>query len=334
MTSEHQVRIAACHAARREEWEQTSRACDYATFFHTPIWADIFFRATRGRMVPMAEKVEFSDGTGAVIPMVCKKYLGGCFRLFSSMPAGTFGGWVSSDSLTETHARLLIERLCRIQDLVWRENPYDSVLTRMDVCGAVEDFTQVIDLRQGFPAAEARSDYAHRKAVKKAIEKGVSIAEASNSEQWEKYFLLYRSSRERWRKKKLQKNRGSRGYDWTMFEEIYRSTPEHRRLWLAYVNGTPVAGILCFYWNRHAVAWHGAAAAEYFECRPNNLLYEHAGRHAAGAGYHWFDCNPSGGFKGVVEFKEHLGAQKLRSRVVNRRSMLRGAAELLRGIIP
>lgn len=331
MTSNVPVRIAVRRAARREEWEEMCRACGYATFFHTPIWADIFVRTNGGRMAPATEKVEFNDGAVAIIPMVYKGYLGGCFRLYFSMPAGTFGGWLSADSLTKEHAYQLIACFQEIHDLVWRENPYDPLLASIDMRNTVDDFTQTIDLRQGFAVAEARSDNAHRKAVKKAYDNGVSIIEASNLEQWRSYFLLYEASRDRWKKKKLLRNRG---YDWTIFEEIYRSPPEHRRLWLAQVKGTPVAGILCFYWNRHAVAWHGAAAAEFFECRPNNLLYQYVGRHAAEAGYHWFDCNPSGGFKGVVEFKEHLGARKLRSRVVNNRSFFRRTAEVVKGIMP
>lgn len=325
------VRIVACHTAKQEEWEQISRACDYATFFHTPVWAEIFVRATGGRMVTAAEKVQFSDGAVAVLPLVYKQYPGNLLRLYWSMPAHTFGGWVSADSLTETHAHLLAARLLEIQDLVWRENPYDPLVTAIDLRHAAEDFTQTIDLRQGFAAAEARSDHAHRKAVKKAHEKGVTIIEASDIEQWKSYFSLYEASLDRWKKKRLLRNRG---YDWTLFDVIYRSPSEHRKLWLAQIDGTPVAGILCFYWNRHAVAWHGAGAAGSFGCRPNNLLYEHVARHAAGAGYHWFDCNPGGGFKGVVEFKEHLGAQKLRSRVINKRSLLRRTAEVLRSIVP
>jgi hypothetical protein len=324
------VSITASREATRCEWEQACRECSHATFFHTPHWADIFSAAGRGRVVPAAEMVEFSDGAAAVIPLLYKRHLSGAVRCYWSMPACTFGGWVSAHPLTEAHARLLCARLAGIGDLVWRENPYDSLLKEIDISDSFDDFTQTIDLRQGIAAAEKRADHAHRKAVRKARERGVVAVEASHVGQWESYFSLYESSRRRWRERKLPLNRG---YDRTFFDLLCRSPVEHRTLWLAEIEGAPVAGILCFYWNRHAVAWLGAGAAEYFDCRPNNLLYEHAVRHAAGAGYHWFDCNPSAGFKGVVEFKEHLGAQKVRSRVINRRSFPRRAAESLRSLI-
>jgi lipid II:glycine glycyltransferase (peptidoglycan interpeptide bridge formation enzyme) len=244
------------------------------------------------------------------------------------MPAHTFGGWVSETSLTKEHARQLAACLFTMRDLVWRENPYDPVLGSIEIVNGAYDFTQTIDLRQGFAAAKMRSDYSHRRAVRAAVENGVSIVEASNADQWQNYFSLYKASQERWGRRNLFKGRG---YDRALFRAIYESPAEHRKLWLAHVNGTPVAGTLCFYWNRHAVSWSSAGDAEFFKkFRPNDLLIDHVVRHAAETGYDWYDCNPSAGLKGVVEFKEHIGAQKIRSRIINNRSLLRRAAEYLR----
>ncbi len=67
--------------------------------------------------------------------------------------------------------------------------------------------------------------------------------------------------------------------------------------------------------------------------RPNNLLYEHAIRHAAEEGYRWFDCNPSAGLPGVIEFKKHLGTIPLRSRVIDKKSSLRRLMERLRSLL-
>ena len=331
MTSGAPVSIIACRDAARPEWEQTCRACGYATFFHTPFWAEIFSLADGGRVVPAAEKVEFSDGASAVVPLIYKWYLSTSFRLYWSMPAGTFGGWVSAGLLTEEHAAALIAHLGRFRNIIWRENPYDPLLRDIAIPGAAEDFTQAIDLKAGFEAAKKRSDYAHRRAVRTALERGVSVSEASNFDQWRNYFSLYEASRERWKAKDLFR---SRGYSLGLFRAIFESPADHRKLWLAQVNGKTVYGTLCFYWNRHAVSWNSAGAAEFFkDYRPNDLLQDTIIRDAATAGYEWYDCNPSAGLKGVEEFKEHIGAQKLRSRVINKRSVLRRAAELLRGMI-
>jgi hypothetical protein len=329
MSASAGLRIAGARPAGRDEWERACRACDYATFFHTPAWVDLFTKTTGGAMAPATEAITFSDGLSAILPMARRRYLGGLVQLYWSMPAHTFGGWVSEDSLTAEHARLMAEHLGKRPDLQWRENPYDPVLQSIALPLAHADFTHAVDLSGGISAVEGRFDYAHRKAVRKAVASGVTVAEGVLFEEWESYFSLYGSSRARWKERRLA--RGG-GYPHALFQAIYDSGCGGRKLWLAKVKGVPAAGILCFYWNRHAVAWLGAGEAEFFMYRPNNLLYEHAIRHAAGQGYRWFDCNPSAGLRGVIEFKEHLGAVLRQSRVVEKRTALRWAAERARSL--
>jgi hypothetical protein len=305
--------------------------CSHATFFHTHHWADIFCRASCGRMTPAPLLVRFSDGAEALVPLVRRNLFGTLAVLHWSMPAYTYGGWISAAPLTEAHGRAIVARLHSVRDLVWRENPYDPLAGGLDLSHDLEDFTHTVDLRDGIAAVENRFDHAHRKAVKKAAASGVAIAEASHLDEWMSYFSLYGETRLRWEAKNLIRNRG---FGMPLFKAIHESPPRHRKLWLARIDGALAAGIICFYWKGHVVAWHGAGAAEYFKYRPNNLLYEHAMRHAAGTGAAWFDCNPSGGLDGVVEFKEHLGAGRLRSRVINKRSAVRRAAEWVRSILP
>ena len=324
------LHIAVFRAAGREEWEEACRACDYATFFHTPYWVDLFVPAAGGRIVSAAEVITFNDGVSAILPLPYSQYVGGVLRIYWSMPACTFGGWVSADNLTSEHAGILSARLCSRRDLIWRENPYDPFGRSLPMPGAEHDFTQAIDLRNGFEAAAADFDHAHRKAVRRARAAGVVVTEAMAFDQWERYFQLYESSRERWKEKHLTEGRG---YPFALFKAAFNLPAPLRKLWLAEINGRPASGILCFYWNRHAVAWNGAGDADLFMNRPNNLLYEQAMRYAAGEGYRWFDCNPSAGLSGVFAFKEHLGAAKLQSRLLNKRSTLRRAMEWGRGLL-
>lgn len=325
------VRIVACREATREEWERFAEDSDHGTYFHTHHWADTFRKSSAGRMVPVPQLARFSDGAEALLPLTCRKFFGAAFTLHWSMPACTFGGWIPAKVLTEAHGRAIVSHLHSLRDLVWRENPYDPLAAGLDLSHHSDDFTQAVDLRDGIAAVEARFDYAHRKAVRKAVKSGVTIAEASRFDEWMSYFSVYTESRLRWKAKKLLRNRG---FPVELFKAIHESPAAHRKLWLARIDGTVAAGIICFYWKGHSVAWHGAGAARFFNSRPNNLLYEHAIRHAADAGCAWFDCNPSSGLSGVVEFKEHLGARRLRSRVINKRSIVRRAAEWVRSTIP
>jgi lipid II:glycine glycyltransferase (peptidoglycan interpeptide bridge formation enzyme) len=93
------------------------------------------------------------------------------------------------------------------------------------------------------------------------------------------------------------------------------------------------ASVICFYWNNHAVAWHGAAFEEFFDLRPNNLLYDHMIRSAFHQGYQWFDCNPAGGLAGVIAFKDNLGALRMQSRIVDQSSLVKKTGLFIRKIL-
>lgn len=282
-------------------------------------------------MTPAAQTVEFSDHTSAILPLTVSSFSGGILKAFWSMPAGTYGGWLSADPLGSDHAWALWEYLRSFHDLAWCENPFDPVLSAIDLPDTTEDFTQTIDLSGGYESARSLTDYSHRRAVRRAVENGVIIREASNFEQWICYFSLYKQSRVRWQKKGLLR---SRGYTIDLFKSLFAVPAHNRRLWLAYLGDTPIAGTLCFFWNRHAVSWSTAGNAAFFKrYRPNDLLYDHAIRYSAESGFRWFDCNPSGGLEGVIDFKEHVGARKLRCRFFNKRSAIRRCADFARSIL-
>jgi lipid II:glycine glycyltransferase (peptidoglycan interpeptide bridge formation enzyme) len=103
------------------------------------------------------------------------------------------------------------------------------------------------------------------------------------------------------------------------------------KLWLAEKDGRIVAGILCFEWaGRHLVTWHAAALAEYNPLRPNNALYWEILLDAERRGFAWYDFNPSGGYEGVVSFKDNFGGEKRRTRRLDKRSWARALAGRLK----
>jgi hypothetical protein len=332
MSSGSALRITSCRSANVEEWESACRECDYTTFFHTPWWASVFCKAKNDRLEKAAQTIVFSDGLSVLVPLTRKRFPGKLLSVYWSSPANTYGGWLSSQPLSREHGRLLINRLQSFRDIVWRENPYAPHINGLDIPGSAEDFTQVFDLKDGLDAIRARSDYSHRRAVRKAEESDVTIIKASNFESWKRYFSLYQASRARWQDKGLSR---SREYTLDFFRSLYECPAACRTLWLAMHDGEPIAGTLCFYWNRHAVSWSSAGRGEFFHrYRPNDLLYDRIIEHAAGHGYRWFDCNPSAGLQGVIDFKQHIGAQKMRSRFVNKRSIIHRYANALRTVIP
>jgi hypothetical protein len=313
------IRIIDDSRASAEYWEETAVACDYATFFHTPAWADVFFRYTGGRLRPAARKIVFEDGRSALIALSGREYAHGAFRQFLSASAGTFGGWISRDSLDRVHSLKLVDYLLGLKNIAWRENPYDPYLSAIDIAGSVEEFTQTIDLTPGGEKNQNAPTRAHAKALRKAVREGVTIHEAEDLSDWEEHFRIYEESLVRWEKSGTAKKRFI-PYTWDLFKIIFDKNPACRKLWYARYKGSMAASVLCFYWNRHAVAWHGGAREEFFNVRPNNLLYQHLIDHARKSGFHWFDCNTPGGLQGVIEFKDNLGTQRKRSRFLDKAS--------------
>jgi hypothetical protein len=319
------IEITDTSPATREQWQRACEACGYATFFHTPQWAEMFRDRYPRAISPTPRLVRFDDGMTAVVPLVRVRYAFGAFHELQSSPAGTYGGWVSADPLTIEHRRALVNLLCELPNLIWRENPYDTELRSLDIPGTQDDFTQVIELAPSPPAGT----HAHRKAIHKAERCGVAVRRAASEKDWLDYIRVYNSSLRRWHDRGLPI--GAR-YDEPFFRLVRERLSDRATLWVAEHQGAVVAGVLSFYWNRHAVAWHGSAAESGFDLRPNNLLYDTMIRDAAGRGFRWFDLNPCRGLSGVVRFKEHLGAVRQTSRVWKKRSGLWKVLCRIRGL--
>ncbi len=302
----------------RGQWLSAARGCDYATFFHTPMWAELFSWYTGGLWRPHAEMFAFEDGVTALLTGSVQTRLGGVMRLRAYAVAGGYGGWISERKLSDRHVRALYARILGDGPVIWRENPFDPACEALRLPGKDESYTHVIDLAGLADPLEAGSR-AHRKAAAKAQRGGITVRRTRDLNDYRAYYEVYRKSVRRWHGKGLTR---SEVYQWPLFERIADCISEHARLWLAELDGRIASGVLCFYWNEHAVAWHGASDELFYALRPSNLLYLTMARDALERGYRWFDLNPSGNYGGVEKFKEHIGARKMRSRNIVRLSPL------------
>jgi len=122
------IKISSINKADRDEWLATCLKCSYATFFHTPYWCELFTNYKTS-----ARKICFSDGRSAILPLTYQTVLKGLVKVYQSMPACTFGGWISSDVLEAQHCRLLLDYLMSLGNLLYRENPYDSILKSIEL---------------------------------------------------------------------------------------------------------------------------------------------------------------------------------------------------------
>ncbi|MCL2181867.1 MAG: GNAT family N-acetyltransferase [Chitinispirillia bacterium] len=323
-----------CAEASRERWIEAAKACPYATYFHTPYWYELI--APGGRHTAL--EVSFEDGVSAVIPVAEIKRAHGLLTDHFSSPGCNYGGWISASVLNKEHVMVLTNILMSKKNLTFRINPFDesqSSLLALTMPSALppvalmSDFTHTLDLTAGTDALLRGMAKGHRSAVKSAEREGVVVKAADTVDEWERYYGIYLESVKRWRSGG-PKLRPRHVYPPALFRRAREMRTGNEILWLAMKDGELAAGALFFYWGRHAVSWHGAASAEHFHLRPNNLLYWEIISDAVHRGYKVFDFNPSGGYGGVESFKSHFGAVRVPSPVLSTKTPLRSLISRLR----
>lgn len=326
--------------ATAAEWDAVYRACDHATYFHSPRWAQYWGRLRKKPEIPVARVVRFSDGKRAVVPLTRKARASGLLDLLASATDGMFGGWISCDDLGEEHAMLLTDYLLDGLEcsLSWRVSPYDphapQILNRIRERAAalfapqsksqklarcvanwrrpilIDDTTHALDLGAGFDSVFGSKSSSARRA-KIAQKAGVQIEVTERLEDWREYFDVYQSSIARWGRDPNDT------FPWELFELLFETPARERKLWVARYDGKIVCGALCFYAKCHVSYWHGSALKPYFKLKPVNFLMQEIIRHACEQGYRWYDFGPSGFLSGVIAFKESFGATSLPAPMVH-----------------
>ena len=318
-----EIQIERIRPALPEEWDTIWRECNYATYFHSREWAEIWNHYSQGWMRQSPLLVAFSDGQKALLPLSCEMS-GSSVKGFWSSPAGTYGGWIAIDAIGTEHAILMKEFLTKEFDSIWWQiNPFDNLIAMTGVDCTIADETHVIDLEKGFGVVYRDWSSACRRAERKARKAGVLVKCANTEEEWREYYEAYEDSLRRWG------DQAQTRYQWALFQELFDRQSDQIRLWVASTkDGLVVAGAIMCYAKRHVVYWHGAALEDYFALRPMNLLFYEIIRHASEAGYRWFDFNSSAGLDGVRRFKESFGARPLDCSIVHVESVSRSGPSL------
>jgi hypothetical protein len=309
------ISIAQIFSPTIDEWDSTWSQCPYSTYFHSREWAEIWEGYTAGEIRPDPKMVVFSDGTKSLVPLSSQKIHGGLLKRYHSSPAGTFGGWISSDHLTPAHAVLLGRFLTqKLGSLIWRLNPYDHLVLASHLTPTEHDVTQTLNLEPGFDRIYKRWTKGHRSAVHKAGKAGVLVRVASTLDDWSAYYRVYQESLRRWGAKATSR------YAWPIFHLMCQRSSPNINLWLATYEDVVVAGALIFHAKDHVVYWHGASLEAYLHLRPVHLVLYHAIKAACESGRSWFDFNPSGGHPGVRAFKASFGTEVLSCPLICRES--------------
>jgi hypothetical protein len=294
----------------RGEWQATWRECPHATFFQSPAWAELWETFTDGKTESVPERITFSDGRQAILPLCYEHKYRGLLSRYVASPAATFGGWITKDVLSLEQMSVLLDHLLdRSQSLVWRMNPYDELAFRAGQQRGLRcksDYTHALNLEAGPRALLDNFKNGYRSDVKKATKHlRISIDRATTLEEWHAYYRVYQETLERWGHKPEE------GYPWKLFQTMAELKCADITLWLARYDGAIVSGELCLYARQHAVSWHAATLKHYLRTNVAKVQIVHVIQDACARGYRWFDFNPSAGLPGVQVFKESFNAKPL-----------------------
>lgn len=293
------------------EWRSYVNRCPYATFFHTPEWY-LIWEKYLGYTISCL-KFNFVSGNTAIFPFSIEKRLKGLVKRVISSPVGTYGGILSNTQLSKNECDEVLFHLLSYKNIQIRVNPLSPFLINLPY--EREDFTQIIELKYDEADLLKLWSINHLRSVKKAHKSSVKVTEATEGD-WDDYYRMYIESTKRWNRK--VKNH----YRKELFTYLKDLSKKQCRLWIAKVDQKNVAGAICFYHNKHAVYWHGAARKEYFNHRPVHLLMKSIIENASQKELEWFDFNPSSGLAGVIKFKKGFGSKKINANLVEKESCI------------
>ncbi len=288
----------------REVWHDLARRCPWATYFHTPAWADAIAAAFPGLQ---SHAIGFFDNAfgQVVLPAVArtKRRLLRTVREYKSMEPGVYGGFIAEQPLTQNQIRMLCDALRSLKGCSGRivETP-DMPLNLPAPFSQKPMVTHRIRLDRPYAEIAAGFSRGQKSNIRQALRKGVQVRLARDEQDITAYYALYRRTVERW--DKLQ---GSL-YPREFFLRLFRLQDGCVRFWLAETAGEAVAGIIVLAWRQTLVYWHGCSRREYFNLYPNNLLHAKVLEQACSDGFSFYDMGPSMGLEGVVRFKESFGA--------------------------
>lgn len=288
----------------RAFWEDVARQSQAATPYHALLWPESLAAEYPDYQVAAIGCV-FDDGTRALLPMLrsARGFLKRTVR-YKSFGFGSYGGPIYTGSWDEEKAEALFsffrDRTVSLHldgNPLWphglpryiKQEQNDTYALRLD--------RPLEDLYRGFSEA-------HRRGIKAAQKKGVTVRRGRSADDIEAYNALYADTLTRWG-------------DATIIqfpESLTRRLLAHEgfaALWLAEADGRPIAGIIMLYWNRMAHYWRGASLRGFETYHANTLLQWSAIQDAARRGFALYDFAPSGPLAGVEEFKRRFGAEKI-----------------------
>jgi hypothetical protein len=288
-----------------EFWWDVARKCDYATFYHTPIWQELAKRLFPGRYRDETFGAILPNGVHVVFPLVSKRRLGP-LRWLESAPIGGYGGLIADGPVSPTEAAQMYKHACAgtTSSLYVVDNPLlppIPVEVRSQLSLVVDEIAHMVPLDADFDTVFSRFSKSLRNHYRSGIKQGAHIRLATSLDDVRAFYPNYRDAVGRWGGDE------NYGYHWEQFEQVYHVSqlyPENVKLWLILFNEQVVGGRIVFYWGRQATGWNGTAHRDFLKYKVIPVAHTEMIRDAISRGYSYMDFSTSGHKEQLITFKQ------------------------------
>ena len=305
--------------APRTTWEALVDANGSVLPSQTPAWLDAV--CAHGPWEDASRLYEGSDGAPLVLPLVRRRALPRTLTSEFSMPSTWgAGGLVSATPLRAEDVAAVVADLRDSRALRttvrpdFEQAPLWAAAARAAGAHELPEVHHVLDLDRDWDALWAHFSKMARKAVRKAVKEGVTVEPCHGAEAVLAFHRLYegwidRRARERGIPLRIARRRGRANEPLDRLLTLSGSLGKAFTVWLARLDGVPVAAMITLVQGDVALAWRAASDRDVAgPVRANDLLHRHAIEHASLSGCRYYDMGESGGVESLMRFKARFGA--------------------------
>jgi hypothetical protein len=305
--------------APRDAWLEILQQDAQAMIFQTPVWIDA--ACSTGQYIDASRFYELSDGRQWLLPMLCTKPIIPGFATQTSLPDGWGqGGLLSNGPLNREDIHIVYEDLARqpVLRTLMHPNPLQASTWDLGMppgLSTVSRISHILDLEGGFDQVWSKMFHSKtRTAIRKAEHSSLTVDWDSTG----KYIPVFYEMFLRWAERRGQERHlPARIARWTnqrrepleRFEMIANALGEVCRVYVAWLDGQPVAASILLIFKQNAVAYRSTSIKELAHpVRANDMLQSVMIQEACRVGCRYYHRGESGGVASLMQFKSGFGA--------------------------
>jgi hypothetical protein len=312
-----------------KKWEELLLGSPSSTFYHKSSWAKVWFSSlvyfTPLFFVSLDEEGNYTSGFPFILS---DKYR---LKRAYSMPFGTYGGLISSESLRGEQTENIYEKIedefkklkivsAEVTDFFGNQN----ILSQFGYKTA-KGYTHILDLAKD----EANPVHKTKRGAIQAEKKGVQVSPLLSTERIKECYELVKKRDKRYGLKRSK-------YPLGLYENIWNTFESGKELlWrTATIENRIIAFQINFLFKDTIYYWEGASELEALPLRPNDALFSDTTQWGISQGYRFlnFGGSPQGA-EGLVRFKQAWGGEKRDYTIYVKKRLWYKTAEKLKRIL-